>query len=45
MAVHQLALWRDGHLRVPEGQLLLLPGVVRIDARAAPFSSLELGRE
>ncbi len=45
LALHQLALWHFGHLRVPQGQFLLLPGVVDEAAGAAPVSPLELGRQ
>jgi len=45
LAVHQLALRHPGHVRFSEGQLLLLPGVVGFETRAAPVSALELERK
>jgi beta-galactosidase len=44
LAQHQLALRGAGHLRLPEGQLLLLPRLVAVRAAAAPAAALELGR-
>ena len=45
MALHQLALWHYGHLRLSQRHLFLLQGVVGRRAGAASFSALELGRE
>jgi hypothetical protein len=42
LAVHQLALRLHGHLRIPQGQLLLLPSLVDRQTRAAPVPALEL---
>ena len=46
LAVHQLALRHHRHVRLPEGHLLLLPGVVERQTGAAPVPALELaGKE
>ena len=45
LAVHQLALRHHRHVRLPEGPLLLLPGVVERQTRAAPLAALELERQ
>src|SRR5215813_6609377 len=45
LAVYQLALRRHRYLRLPQGQLFLLSGLVGIEARVAPISALELGRK
>jgi hypothetical protein len=45
VAVHQLALRHPGHVRLSQGQLLLLPGMVGFEARAAPVPALELERQ
>src|SRR5947209_14293320 len=42
MAVHQLALWHHGYLRISEGQLLLLPIMVGRAADRARLPPLEL---
>ena len=42
LALHQLPFWDYGHLRLPQGRLLLLSGVVERKAGAAPVSALEL---
>ena len=42
MAVDQLAVRDRGHVRVSEGHLLLLQGVVEEGAEPAPVSALEL---
>ncbi len=42
MAVDQLAVRDRGHVRVSEGHLLLLQGVVEEGTIAAPVSALEL---
>src|SRR5579884_3427182 len=43
LALHQLPLRDHGYLRLPQGQLLLLPGLVERAAGAALVSALELG--
>src|ERR1019366_10209942 len=42
MAVYQLPFRHYGYVRFPQGQLLLLPGMVGIEARAASLPALEL---
>ena len=44
LAVHQLALRHHGHLRLPEGQLLLLPGVVERPGQCCTCSRTGTGR-
>ena len=44
MALHQLALRTAGHVRLPQGQLLLSPGLVERQAGAVPVAALELAR-
>ena len=45
VAVHQLAFRNHGYVRVSEGQLFLLSGMVARQICAARFSPLELGRK
>ena len=42
LAVHQFALWRPGHVRFPQGPLLLLSVLVDGPAGAASAAALEL---
>src|SRR5215467_3773972 len=44
VAQHQFAIRNRGHLRLPEGFVLLLPIVVDFETCAAHLSSLELAR-
>ena len=45
LAEHQFAFRNHGYLRIPQGQLFLLSGVVGRKSGAASFSALELARQ